>query len=48
MTRLQGKASNAPAILTALVILLLAFLGLEYFGIIDLVPNFGRPTGEMS
>ena len=43
MPRLQGKSSNAPAVLTVILVLVGAFLVLEYFGAIDLIPNFGRP-----
>jgi hypothetical protein len=50
MPRLVGKSSKMP--LYVGVILLLALAGataLEYFGMIDLVPGFGRdhkPTGR--
>ena len=43
MPRLQGKSSSAPAVLTAMLVLVAAFLVLEYFGVINLIPNFGRP-----
>ena len=43
MPRLQGKSSSAPAVLTMMLVLLAAFLVLEYLGVINLIPNFGRP-----
>lgn len=43
MPRLQGKSSSAPAMLTVFLVLVAAFLVLEYFGVINLIPNFGRP-----
>ena len=43
MPRLQGKSSSAPAALTVMLVLVAAFLVLEYFGVINLIPNFGRP-----
>ena len=43
MPRLQGKPSNAPAMLvTGILLLAAAFLVLEYFGVINVLPNFGR------
>ena len=43
MPRLQGKPSNSPAmILTGILILAAAFVVLEYFGVINVLPNFGR------
>jgi hypothetical protein len=43
MPRLQGKSSSAPAVLTVILVLVAAFLVLEYFGVINVIPNFGRP-----
>ena len=43
MPRLQGKSSSAPAVFTVLFLLVATFLVLEYFGVINLIPNFGRP-----
>lgn len=43
MPRLQGKSSSAPAALTVMLVLVAAFLVLEYFGVINVIPNFGRP-----
>ena len=43
MPRLQGKSSSAPAMLMVFLVLVAAFLALEYFGVINLIPNFGRP-----
>lgn len=43
MPRLEGKASNAPAMLVTVVLVLgVAFVVLEYLGIINFLPNFGR------
>jgi hypothetical protein len=42
MPRLQGKSSSAPAVLTVILVLVAAFFVLEYFGVIDVIPNFGR------
>ena len=43
MPRLQGKPSNAPAMLvTGILLLAAAFVVLEYFGVINVLPNFGR------
>lgn len=43
MPRLQGKSSNAPAVLSLVFVLIAAFVILEYFGVINLIPDFGRP-----
>ncbi|MDJ0735154.1 MAG: hypothetical protein QNJ47_13990 [Nostocaceae cyanobacterium] len=45
MPRLVGNKSNV-AISTGVAVVLLVVIGLlvEYFGVIDLVPNFGRKT----
>jgi hypothetical protein len=43
MSRLQGKSSNAPALLTVALLLFAALVVLEYLGVINLVPGFGRP-----
>ena len=43
MPRLQGKSSSVPAMLTVTLVLVAAFLVLEYFGVINVIPNFGRP-----
>ena len=47
MPRLVGKKSNS-ALYTGLAMLIAVTgaVALEYFGVIDLVPNFGRETGE--
>jgi hypothetical protein len=43
MPRLLGKPSKAPLYVgTALIIAVAAALSLEYFGIVDVVPNFGK------
>ncbi len=43
MPRLQGKPSNAPAmLLTGILLLAAALVVLEYFGVINVLPNFGR------
>ena len=43
MPRLEGKPSNAPAmLLTGILLLAAALVVLEYFGVIDILPNFGR------
>lgn len=43
MPRLEGKSSNAPAMLiTGILLLVAAFVVLEYFGVINLLPNFGQ------
>jgi hypothetical protein len=42
MPRLEGERSNAGTwIVLLLVVLVIAFVLLEYFGVIDLIPNFG-------
>jgi len=42
MPRLQGERSNAGMwIVLLLVVLVIAFVLLEYFGVINLIPNFG-------
>lgn len=45
MPRLVGKKSNS-ALYTGLAMLIVAagVVALEYFGVIDLVPNFGKET----
>jgi hypothetical protein len=45
MPRLVGKKSN-PALYAALGLLFVAIgaVALEYFGVIDYVPNFGKDT----
>ncbi len=43
MPRLQGKSSSAPALLTVALLLIAALIALEYLGVVNLVPNFGRP-----
>ncbi|MEH2150602.1 hypothetical protein [Nostoc sp.] len=46
MPRLVGQRSNTGANLTSLIILLAIFGVLsEYFGVIDIVPGFGRERG---
>ncbi|MDZ7965469.1 MAG: hypothetical protein RM368_10890 [Nostoc sp. DedSLP03] len=43
MPRLVGQRSNTGANITSLIILLAIFGVLsEYFGVIDIVPGFGR------
>ncbi len=43
MPRLEGQSSNSGmVIITVLVLALLAFVLLEYFGIINLIAFFGR------
>lgn len=43
MPRLEGERSNTGMYLVLLLVLLLiALVLLEYFGAIDLIPNFGR------
>lgn len=43
MPRLEGKSSNAPAmIITCILLLAAAFVVLEYFGVINVLPNFGK------
>ena len=43
MPRLEGKSSNAPAkLVTGILLLAAAFVVLEYFGIINVLPNFGQ------
>ncbi|MEH2177459.1 hypothetical protein [Nostoc sp.] len=43
MPRLVGQRSNTGANITSLIILLAIFGALsEYFGVIDIVPGFGR------
>lgn len=45
MPRLEGQRSNTSLyVLLLIVLLLLAFLALEFFGIFDLIPNFGTPA----
>lgn len=43
MPRLVGQRSNAGANITVLITLVAIFgIFLEYFGVIDIVPGFGR------
>jgi len=43
MPRLQGKRSNENLYIALLLVLVvLAIILLNYFGIIHLIPNFGR------
>ncbi|RCJ29452.1 hypothetical protein A6770_22245 [Nostoc minutum NIES-26] len=43
MPRLVGQRSNTGANITVLIMLLAIFgVFLEYFGVIDIVPGFGR------
>ncbi|MCC5607718.1 hypothetical protein LC612_13200 [Nostoc sp. CHAB 5834] len=43
MPRLVGQRSNTGANITVLIILVAIFgVFLEYFGVIDIVPGFGR------
>ncbi len=43
MPRLEGQSSNfGMIIITLLVLALLAFALLEYFGVVDLLAFFGR------
>lgn len=43
MPRLQGKTSNLPAtLLTVILLLVIAFVVLEYVGVINVLPNFGK------
>ncbi len=43
MPRLEGQSSNSGmVIVTLLVLALIAFALLEYFGVIDLIAYFGR------
>jgi hypothetical protein len=43
MPRLEGERSNAGAWIVMLILLLvIAFVLLEFFGVINLIPNFGR------
>lgn len=43
MPRLEGQSSNmGMVIITLLVLALIAFALLEYFGVIDLIAFFGR------
>jgi hypothetical protein len=49
MPRLLGKPSKAPLYIgTTLVIAIIAAFALEYFGIVDVVPNFGKDRKMMS
>lgn len=46
MARLQGKASPTATYAILTVILIIAvFFGLEYMGVIDVIPNFGKVKG---
>ena len=46
MPRLEGqKANPTMTIILIVVILALIFLGLEYFGVLNLIPGFGKDGG---
>jgi hypothetical protein len=48
MPRLIGKSSKAPLYIgTALVIAVAGAIALEYSGVIDIVPNFGKDQKTM-
>jgi hypothetical protein len=48
MPRLLGKPSKAPLYIgTTLAIAIVAAVALEYFGIVDVVPNFGKDQKAM-
>ena len=45
MPRLVGKKNNSALYAgCGLIIAAIGAVGLEYFGVIDLVPNFGKET----
>lgn len=45
MPRLEGERSNTGLYVVLLIVLLIiVFLALEYFGVINLIPNFGAGT----
>lgn len=46
MPRLVGKQTN-PALYTGLVLLIVALgaVALEYFGVVNYIPNFGKEPG---
>jgi hypothetical protein len=47
MPRLLGKASKAPLYFgTAVVVAIVGAIALEYYGVIDIAPNFGRDINE--
>jgi hypothetical protein len=49
MPRLIGKSSKTPVYLgTALVIAIAGGITLEYLGVIDVVPNFGKDRKMIS
>lgn len=43
MPRLQGKSSSTPAVVMVLLVVVATFLVLEYFGVVNVIPDFGRP-----
>ena len=46
MARLQGKASpTATYAILAVILIIAVFFGLEYMGVIDVIPNFGKVKG---
>jgi hypothetical protein len=48
MPRLIGKTSKAPLYIgTVAVVAIAGVLALEYYGVIDIIPNFGRENKEM-
>jgi hypothetical protein len=48
MPRLLGKSSKAPLYVgVTLVIAIAGAFALEYFGVIDVVPNFGKDQKMM-
>jgi hypothetical protein len=48
MPRLLGKSSKAPLYIgVALVIAVAGAVATEYFGVIDMVPNFGKDQKMM-
>jgi hypothetical protein len=48
MPRLLGKTSKAPLYIgTVAIVAIVGVLALEYYGVIDIIPNFGRDNKEM-
>jgi hypothetical protein len=48
MPRLIGKTSKAPLYIgTVAVVAIVGALALEYYGVIDIIPNFGQDSKEM-
>jgi hypothetical protein len=48
MPRLIGKSSKAPLYVgTALVVAIAGAIALEYSGVIDIIPNFGKEQKMM-